>query len=171
MPSFAALISTIIGFIIINHIMNSFSAIGRIMMLTGAMGEGRIFEEEEEEKMSPRELSDALLYRYRIAKRCKVDVMKQYTVDYQELIHDVEHGKLKLPISPEEYTDRKSKLMTRRATQTLYHTGLPSKALRSSDNSVDPFFEEGLSSGIWMETVNEEGSNCSSTRTPLNMND
>lgn len=136
-------------------------------MLTGAMGEGRIFEEEEEEKMTPRELSDALLYRYRIAKRCEVDVMKQYTVDYQELIHDVEHGKLKLPIPSEEYTERKSKLMMRRTTQTLYRTGLSSRALGASANTLDPFIEEGIK----METVSEEGSGYSSTLTPLNRDD
>ena len=125
------------------------------MMLTGAMADIPIIPEEEEEKMNPQQLSDALLYRYRIAKRMKVDVMRQYTVDYQELIHDVEEGKVTFPISAMEYDARASSLTLRRAT------GILNRPLTREDiNKLEAVDEEGLSA------VNEDNDSSRSFNNP-----
>ena len=125
------------------------------MMLTGAMADIPIIPEEEEEKMNPQQLSDALLYRYRIAKRMKVDVMRQYTVDYQELIHDVEERKVTFPISAMEYDARASSLTLRRAT------GILNRPLTREDiNKLEAVDEEGLSA------VNEDNDSRRSFNNP-----
>lgn len=129
MPTMAAFILSIGGLVLIFHIINTFSAIGRVIMFTGAMADVPIIPEEEEEKMNPHQLSDALITRARMAKHMGVDVMKQYRFDYQELIRDVELGKVQYPITDSEMDIRTSRMMTMRRTQ------VPSRAiLRTSIN-------------------------------------
>lgn len=117
MPTIAAFILSIGGFLLILHIISTFSAIGRIIMYTGAMADMPILPEEEEVKLNPHQLSDALIQRARLARKMNVDVMKQYRVDYQELIRDVEEGRVSFPITESEFDLRASRMMTMRREQ------------------------------------------------------
>ncbi|CAB9498938.1 expressed unknown protein [Seminavis robusta] len=111
MPGEAAFFLTLGGFLVIVHIIQTFSATANLVMLTGAMANMPIIEEDEEVHLSPGQLSDILIERARLAKKLKVDVMKQYRVDYQQLLREVEDGTLQFPISESEYNLRASKMV------------------------------------------------------------
>lgn len=159
MPSLAAFILTVGGALLIFHIVTTFSAIGRVVMLTGAMAEVPIIPEEEEINLSPPELSDVLVQRARLARRMNVDVMKQYRVDYQELIRDVEEGKVQFPITDSEFDLRTSRMMTMRRTQNASRFILSSSL---NDNPHHPPRRSVITGSI-EEASDEDFSNSNSS--------
>ena len=136
MPTIAAFILSAGGLIMMLHIISTFSAIGRVVMLTGAMSELPIMPEDEEDKLNPYQLSDALIQRTRLARRMNVDVNRQYRFDYQELLRDVEEGRVQLPLSDSEFDVRAHRMMTMRKVHT------PSRQIFSA--SVNDALEEEL---------------------------
>lgn len=71
-----------------------------------------IFESGDVEDMEPWELSDALISRTLVAKKTDISINGQYKIDYQEILRDVEEGKITFPISAQEL-DRRNKLFIR----------------------------------------------------------
>jgi hypothetical protein len=71
-----------------------------------------IFESDDVEDMEPWELSDALISRTLVAKKTDISINGQYKIDYQEILRDVEEGKITFPISAQEL-DRRNRMFLR----------------------------------------------------------
>jgi hypothetical protein len=78
MPRYTALSFSILGSVLIVHIVSTYSALGRIIMATGAMSSHRILEKEIEEEMLPSRLAEELLRRTKAARTAAVPVNLQY---------------------------------------------------------------------------------------------
>lgn len=117
MPPRAAIVLSVCGVALMLHIINIFSSIARVILQTSAMSDMPILDYEEEEKLTPAELSDALLRRCRLARRLKFPIKDQYRLDYQELLRDAEDGKVRLPLSQTEIEMRCSKLQMKKRSQ------------------------------------------------------
>ena len=78
MPRYTALAFSIFGLVLIVHIVSTYSALGRIIMSTGAMSSHRILEKEIEEEMLPPRLAEELLRRTKEARAAAVPVNLQY---------------------------------------------------------------------------------------------
>ena len=87
---------------------SSFDESSHCLCTVGAMSHLPILDPEEEEKLNPNQLSDVLIMRVLTAKKAKVSVNDQYTVDYQETLRDVQDGKVEWPLKPDEMRRRKS---------------------------------------------------------------
>lgn len=89
------------------HLTSMYSAVGRMIMLSGAIGTERILDPDVEDDMSPTDLSVALIEKSLIAKHGHVPVSEQYKIKYQEQLEILEEGgtlhlsELRLP----EYQD------------------------------------------------------------------
>jgi len=91
MPIGGALIIVICFVILMLHITSTYSAVGRIMMDTGAMGDA-VFRRSEEERMTPYELDDALLDKVGLARKANVPLNRMYRMDYRASLVHVEMG-------------------------------------------------------------------------------
>jgi hypothetical protein len=89
--------------------------------VVGAMSHLPILDPEEEEKLSPTELSDVLIKRVLAARKAKVCVNDQYKVDYQEALKDVQHGKVEWPLKPEEMTRRRTEFLRESHARGVRH--------------------------------------------------
>lgn len=69
------MITTVALFI---HVVVVFSAFGRIIMHTGAMGEHRIFDEATENRLLPHSLHSNLLHKAKTELACNTSIMRQY---------------------------------------------------------------------------------------------
>ena len=78
MPLYTALSFSILGSVLIVHIVSTYSALGRIIMSTGAMSSHRILEKAIEEEMLPPRLAEELLKRTKEARAAAVPVNLQY---------------------------------------------------------------------------------------------
>lgn len=78
MPRYTALSFSILGSVLIVHIVSTYSALGRIIMSTGAMSSHRILEKEIEQEMLPPRLAEELLRRTKEARAAAVPVNLQY---------------------------------------------------------------------------------------------
>jgi len=67
------------------HIITVYSALGKLIMYTGAMGPKRILEERVEEQMLPFELHDALVEKAIQRRKNKVRLSAQYEENYDHL--------------------------------------------------------------------------------------
>ena len=74
--------------------------------IPGAMSHIPIIDPEEEEKLSPQELSDVLIKRVFLARKADVPVNYQYKTDFQDMLQDVKTGKLSFPLTQSELTHR-----------------------------------------------------------------
>jgi hypothetical protein len=87
MPRYTALSFSILGSVLIVHIVSTYSALGRIIMSTGAMSSHRILEKEIEEEMLPPRLAEELLRRTKEARAAAVPVNLQYrSINMQALL-------------------------------------------------------------------------------------
>mmetsp|Transcript_31983 Transcript_31983/g.52817 ORF Transcript_31983/g.52817 Transcript_31983/m.52817 type:complete len:277 (-) Transcript_31983:49-879(-) len=78
------------GFILLIHISSTYSAMGRIIMETGAMGEESIFHRHEEETKTPHELLQNLIAKLEAARNVSVPVNEQYRMEsFQESLREV----------------------------------------------------------------------------------
>ena len=91
MPHLAALIISVCFILLMIHITSTYSALGRIIMDTGAMGD-RVFFDKEEERMSPNDLYGALLEKVKAARNSDIPVNRIYQSDYRKSLQDIEMG-------------------------------------------------------------------------------
>jgi hypothetical protein len=85
MPVELAPVVTAGGFILLIHISSTYSAMGRIIMETGAMGKESIFETHEAETKNSSELIKELIVKLEAARDICVPVNEQYRMDsFQE---------------------------------------------------------------------------------------
>jgi hypothetical protein len=117
MPPRAAVVLSVCGLALLLHIINIFSSIARVILFTGAMSDIPVLEYEDEEKLSPSQLSDALLKRARFAKKLHVPIPSQYRLNYQELLRDIEEGRVRWPLTEMEINDRISQLQTKKKSK------------------------------------------------------
>ena len=82
MPHYWAFILTSLGTFLLIHISSTYSAFGRVITYTGAMGTERVFTRQEAEHMVPYELYEELLDRVQEAKRARIPVNRQYRMAY-----------------------------------------------------------------------------------------
>lgn len=90
-PRSAALIIMITFVFLMIHITSTYSALGRVMMDTGAMGNA-VFTRREEERMDPRDLYDAWIEKVAVARQARVPVNRMYRIDYRATLAQVEMG-------------------------------------------------------------------------------
>jgi hypothetical protein len=73
-----AIILTVFTIAIIGHVIATFSALGRLVMSTSAMGHTPILSRHEEESLLPHQLSNVLLGEAQIARLLQTKVNQQY---------------------------------------------------------------------------------------------
>lgn len=78
MPFGPALFLSVGGFLLIVHIVSTYSALARIIIDTGAMSAKRVLDEDKEDEMTPSELAEELLKRTREARKNAVPVNLKY---------------------------------------------------------------------------------------------
>lgn len=77
------------------HVMSTYSALGRVILHTGAMSRTPVLLTEEAEVLSPQQLHDTLAEKTATAKSNNVDVMRFYRMKRQHGFHaerDLEVG-------------------------------------------------------------------------------
>lgn len=116
MPHLGAIIITVFAIILVMHIINTFSSMAKIIMLTGGMYHMNMMKEEQEENLTPVQLADVLLKRAQIARQCDCPIMGQYKVDYQEMLTDIEEGRCTYPVTADEINLRATRLVRRRTS-------------------------------------------------------
>lgn len=77
-----AIILTIITMACIGHVVTTFGAVARLVMVTSAMGHTSILPRGEEEKLLPHELTNVLLTESAIYRRLDTPVNRQYRRNY-----------------------------------------------------------------------------------------
>lgn len=146
MPWEAALPVTILAILLQLHIINTFSAMGRVIMHTGAMSDLPILDPEEEEKRKPSELSELLIKRTQLSRKVNVPIDGQYTIDYQLLLRDAAEGKVSFPIRRAE-VDRRASQMTLMKKQS---------GAKNLDYRISSFIDSITSSDIKRIEENED---------------
>jgi hypothetical protein len=91
MPLYGALSIAGSFVLLMVHVTSTYSAIGRIIMDTGAMGNA-VFTTNEEERMPPYELYEALLVKVKVARKANIPVNRMYRIDYRQSLVDIELG-------------------------------------------------------------------------------
>jgi hypothetical protein len=76
----AAMVLTFVAAFLLLHVTSTFSALGRVILYTGAMGKNEILSTEEEERLAPYPLYLELLKIVQVAKRARVPVHRQYRI-------------------------------------------------------------------------------------------
>jgi len=76
--SYAALALALATIFSIVHVVTTFSLLGRIITTSSAMGPTPIMPKEQEEELSPKDLSDVLLAEARIHRKLQIPINKQY---------------------------------------------------------------------------------------------
>ena len=74
----SSLALTVVTFLLLTHVIATFSAMGRVIMGTSAMGHTPILPKGTEEKLLPHELTNVLLTETLIARGLKTKVNLQY---------------------------------------------------------------------------------------------
>ncbi|KAL7525872.1 hypothetical protein ACHAWF_001544 [Thalassiosira exigua] len=69
-----------------------FSAVGRLLMFSGAMGNERILPETEEEWMDSVDLTVAMMEKTLVAREGHIPISEQYKIKYQEQLEILEEG-------------------------------------------------------------------------------
>ena len=77
-----AIVLTAAGSVLIIHIASTYSSMGRVIMATSAMSPIRIIPKEEEERLTPSQLSVVLLNETRQARKAKIPVNQQYRMKH-----------------------------------------------------------------------------------------
>lgn len=116
MAPVVAFLLIVTALLLLFHIVLTFSAMGRIIMDSGAMGHIPILDPAEEEKLDPHELSSILIKRAKLAQKSKVSVNDQYKIDYQEMLNEAQDGKIEFPVTRAEL-DHRASIFTLRAAQ------------------------------------------------------
>lgn len=82
LPLYFAVAFTLGAVLQISHISSTYSAMGEVIMATSAMSHERIIPKDEEEEMTPKELSQILYKQMRLARRAGIPITRQYRMDY-----------------------------------------------------------------------------------------
>ena len=77
-----ATVLTVLTILCIGHVVSTFGAMARLVMMTSAMGCTSILPKGEEEKLLPHELSNVLLTESAIYRRLDTPVNRQYSRNY-----------------------------------------------------------------------------------------
>lgn len=80
--NFGAIVLTVLTIACIGHVVTTFGAVARLVMVTSAMGHTSILPRGEEEKLLPHELSNVLLTEAAIYRRLDTQVNRQYRHNY-----------------------------------------------------------------------------------------
>jgi hypothetical protein len=91
MPKPGALLIAGLFVLVMVHVTSTYSAVGRIIMDTEAMGNA-VFTRNEEERMPPYELYEALLDKVKLARKANIPVNLMYRTDYRQSPVDLEMG-------------------------------------------------------------------------------
>jgi hypothetical protein len=83
MPTYAAIGLSIGAAIVIVYLMSSYSALGNLIMNSGALSENRIVSETFEEDMTPTQISEELLKRKRANQKAETPVNLMYRPNKQ----------------------------------------------------------------------------------------
>jgi hypothetical protein len=121
LPRGAAIALSVAGILQIAHIASVYSAMGRLIMSSGAMSPEAILDKSEEEKLTPSELYDVLLQKAFEAKKRNIPVNMQYR---QETMSNLALGD---------------------AHEGLHHRKNNREYSRDADNSVEKDLEAGKS--------------------------
>mmetsp|Transcript_23366 Transcript_23366/g.48521 ORF Transcript_23366/g.48521 Transcript_23366/m.48521 type:complete len:337 (+) Transcript_23366:406-1416(+) len=73
-------------------IISTYSAVGRVMMFSGALGNEQIMDYDVESDLGGAELATALVDRVVVAKKGDIPVSQQYRIKYQEQLDILEEG-------------------------------------------------------------------------------
>ena len=87
----AAVTIVILFILLMMHITSTYSALGRIIMDTGAMGDA-IFYHKEEERLSPHDLYEELLHKVKVARKANIPVNRMYRIDYRASMRHIAMG-------------------------------------------------------------------------------
>jgi len=79
-----SIVMTVATVLLITHVISTFSAMGKIIMLTGAMGSTPILPKGTEEKLLPHELTNVLLTETLIARGLKTKVNRKYRINFDD---------------------------------------------------------------------------------------
>jgi len=74
----ASLIIVLVTVLSVVHVVTAFSMLGRLITNSSAMAETPIMPKEQEEKLTPKEISDILLAEAEIHRRLRIPINKQY---------------------------------------------------------------------------------------------
>lgn len=78
-----AAVLTATGLFMLLHVVSTYSALGRVIMYTGAMACDQVVEMSDAELMNPQQLHDTILAKTSSAKQSNVDVMRFYRMNHQ----------------------------------------------------------------------------------------
>lgn len=92
MPLSWAIALNTVGVILIGHVVSTYSALGRVIMHSGAMGEEPILSRREQEMKTPEELFKALKRKTKLARKANIPVYRQYRIPYQQSLRDLSRG-------------------------------------------------------------------------------
>lgn len=82
----------VIWVIFLLYIISLYSATGRIILHSGAIGEERIVERNVEYELTPQQLTTTLLEKSWLAKQARIHVREQYRIRYQKQLGVLEEG-------------------------------------------------------------------------------
>jgi len=95
MDQWYALGLTVIGTFLLMHVMSTYSALGRVILHTGAMSDDRVLHTEETDILTPRQLQEALVAKAVEGKKADEDLMRFYRMQQMhslEASRDLEAG-------------------------------------------------------------------------------
>lgn len=64
--------------------------------------------------MLPDELSETLIHQMKLGRKAKIPLRYQYTVPYQTVLRQVDHGIIKVPIDPDNINRMQQSRYTKR---------------------------------------------------------
>lgn len=91
MPMPWAISLTVSGVIVITHVISTYSALGRLIMHTGAMGEEHVVGVRDQEMQTSEELYETLKKKMKVAKASDIPVNRQYRMAYQQSLWTMAH--------------------------------------------------------------------------------
>jgi hypothetical protein len=83
-----AICLTVFTIACVGHVISTFSALGRMIMMTSAMGNVPILPRGDEEAMLPHQLTNVLLQEAGVARQLDTKVNQQYRLNNNDNIHN-----------------------------------------------------------------------------------
>ena len=74
------------------YLVSLYSAAGRILLYSGAIGDERIIERNLEYELDPMELNQVLLAKAYLGKKANIHPREQYRIDYQKQLEVLQEG-------------------------------------------------------------------------------
>ena len=86
--SFVTILLLLLLFLLMLHIISTFSALGRLILATRAMGAIPILPKEEEEGLTPDQLTQSLLRVSSLTQQSPTPINQQYSYNSQQIINE-----------------------------------------------------------------------------------